>query len=271
MKMRIIELAMACMLLLSFYFLSREAADVSLQMTGGLGENNIMNAADSKEDENNQKGSGTDYGDEKNVIVVDPGHGGDDPGMIGEGGLKEKGINLEISLKVKQELEKEGYTVVLTREEDVGLYDSSSQNKKAQDMQRRIALIQEVKPVLTISIHQNSYQDSSVKGPQVFYYEDSVEGERLAVSIQNALNEGLSVERPRVPKGNTSYYLLKRSPGILNIIECGFLTNPGESALLQNEKYQQKVAAAIVKGICSYLDENKSNAEGLKYKESLLY
>lgn len=234
MKTRIIELAMACMLLLSFYFLSREAADVSLQMTGGLGENN--------------------------VIVVDPGHGGDDPGMIGEGGLKEKGINLKISLKVKQELENEGYKVVLTREEDVGLYDSSSQNKKAQDMQRRIALIREMNPVLTISIHQNSYQDSSVKGPQVFYYEDSVEGERLALSIQNALNGDLSVARPRVPRGNTSYYLLKRSPGVLNIIECGFLTNPEEAALLQNEEYQQKVAAAIVKGICTYLD-GKGNEE----------
>lgn len=254
MKMRIIELAMACMLLLSFYFLSREAADVSLQITGGSGESSIMNAADSKEDGNNEKISGADSGNERNVIVVDPGHGGDDPGMIGEGGLKEKGINLEISLKVKQELEKEGYRVVLTREEDVGLYDSSSQNKKAQDMQRRIALIQEVKPMLTISIHQNSYQDPSVKGPQVFYYEDSVEGEYLAVSIQNALNEGLSVARPRVPKGNTSYYLLKRSPGILNIIECGFLTNPEEAALLQNEEYQQKVAAAIVTGVCAYLD-----------------
>lgn len=246
-KKPIMELVMACMLLLSFYFLSREAADVSSQMWAVSRENNVLDIAD------------PEYGKEKQeTIVVDPGHGGDDPGMIGEGGLKEKGINLEISWKLKRELEKEGYTVILTREEDAGLYDASAHNKKAQDMQRRIALIQEVKPVLTVSIHQNSYQDSSVKGPQVFYYEDSVEGERLAVSIQNALNENLAIERPRVPKGNTSYYLLKRSPGVLNIIECGFLTNAQEAALLQTEEYQQKVADAIAKGICVYLNEQRN-------------
>lgn len=61
------------------------------------------------------------------------------------------------------------------------------------------------------------------------------------------------MKRPRQPKGNTSYYLLKRSPGTLNIIECGFLTNPSEAALLQTEEYQKKVADAIAEGICEYL------------------
>ena len=86
-----------------------------------------------------------------------------------------------------------------------------------QDMQKRIFLIQEVKPVLAVSIHQNSYEDSGVKGPQVFYYRDSVKGEELAEIIQEKLNDYLEVERPRQAKGNTTYYLLKRSPGILNI------------------------------------------------------
>ena len=66
------------------------------------------------------------------------------------------------------------------------------------------------------------------------------------------------MERPRVEKGNTSYYLLKRSPGILNIIECGFLTNPDEAALLQEEAYQRKVARALVEGICEYLDQGNT-------------
>lgn len=224
MKKHIMELTMACMLLVSFYFLSREAAVSSKEMNG------------------NQR-----------VIVVDCGHGGADPGMIGIGGLEEKGINLAVGIKLKKALEDKGYTVVMTRTEDKGLYDSGTPNKKAQDMQKRIALIQECRPLLTVSIHQNSYQDPAVLGPQVFYYADSIEGEKLAGILQEKLNTGLEVKRPRQPKGNTSYYLLKRSPGTLNIIECGFLTNPSEAALLQTEEYQKKVADAIAEGICEYL------------------
>ena len=94
------------------------------------------------------------------LILVDAGHGGSDPGMIGVGGLEEKGINLSISLLLRDTLEKSGYSVIMTREEDKGLYDSSAANKKVQDMQRRIAMIREHAPVLSVSIHQNSYQDA---------------------------------------------------------------------------------------------------------------
>lgn len=220
---------MACFLLICFYFLSRQAATVSVWMNS---------------EEAEQKG---------NVIVLDPGHGGSDPGMIGIDGLEEKGINLSVSLLLREKLEEKGYTVVLTRESDQGLYDDSAQNKKAQDMQRRIALIDETAPVLTVSIHQNSYHDPSVKGPQVFYYETSGEGKELAADLQESLNTTLEVEQPREIKGNTSYYLLKRSKGVLVIAECGFLTNPDEADLLQTEEYQEKVADALTDGIVTYL------------------
>lgn len=228
-KKCVMELIMACFLLICFYFLSRQAATVSVWMNS---------------EEAEQKG---------NVIVLDPGHGGSDPGMIGIDGLKEKGINLSVSLLLREKLEAKGYTVVLTRESDQGLYDDSAQNKKAQDMQRRIALIDETAPVLTVSIHQNSYHDPSVKGPQVFYYETSGEGKELAADLQESLNTTLEVERPREIKGNTSYYLLKRSKGVLVIAECGFLTNPDEADLLQTEEYQEKVADALTDGIVTYL------------------
>lgn len=223
-KKHIVELLMGCLLLLCFYYLSREAAAVSVEMN------------------------------QKKVIVVDCGHGGSDPGMIGIDGLKEKDFNLAIGLKVKEALEKRDFQVVMTRETDQGLYEEGAKNKKAQDMQKRILLIQEVKPVLTLSIHQNSYEDSAVKGPQVFYYRDSVQGEQLAKIIQEKLNEYLQVERPREAKGNTTYYLLKRSPGVLNIVECGFLTNPEEAASLSQEKYQERVAEAIADGAVQYVN-----------------
>lgn len=231
MKKYRIELTMACLLLVCFYLLSRQAAVISVNQT----ERGTQKAASP-------------------LILVDAGHGGSDPGMIGVGGLEEKGINLSISLLLRDTLEKSGYSVIMTREEDKGLYDSSAANKKAQDMQRRIAMIREHMPVLSVSIHQNSYHDAGVHGPQVFYYESSVEGKKLAEAVQSSLNDLLEVDRPRKVKGNTSYYLLKRSSGTLVIVECGFLTNPVEAQKLQTKEYQEKVAAAVSEGIRTYLN-----------------
>lgn len=222
---------MSGLLLVCFLLLSRQAAQVS--------------------------GNTKSQGNNREVIAVDPGHGGGDPGMIGVDNLKEKGINLEIARKLERVLTEKGYRVVMTRKEDQGLYDSSALNKKAQDMQRRIALLEEVSPVLTVSIHQNSYSDPSVRGPQVFYYESSQEGKKLAQAVQEEMNQKLLPQRPRQIKGNTSYYLLKRSKGTLVIVECGFLTNPEEAELLQKEEYQQKVAGAVADGIESYLNSRK--------------
>ena len=231
MKKYRIELTMACLLLVCFYLLSRQAAVISVNQT----ERGTQKVASP-------------------LILVDAGHGGSDPGMIGVGGLEEKGINLSISLLLRDTLEKSGYSVIMTREEDKGLYDSSAANKKAQDMQRRIAMIREHMPVLSVSIHQNSYHDAGVHGPQVFYYESSVEGKKLAEAVQSSLNDLLEVNRPRKVKGNTSYYLLKRSSGTLVIVECGFLTNPEEAQKLQTKEYQEKVAAAVSEGIRTYLN-----------------
>lgn len=219
-------MTMAVLLLVSVFFLSKEAAVVSNENTG-----------------------------KEKVIVIDAGHGGADPGMVGIGGLEEKGINLDVSMKLKESLENQGFTVVMTRTEDQGLYQEGTRNKKVQDMQKRIEIMEKAKPLLAVSIHQNSYTEESVKGPQVFYYESSAEGQKLAVSIQNALNTELSVERPRKEKGNTSYFLLKKSPCVLNIVECGFLTNEKEAKLLQTEEYQQKIVEAVTKGIVQYMGE----------------
>lgn len=219
---------MTCLLLVCFYVLSGQAAEVAVRR-----------------------------GEEKTKvqIVLDPGHGGEDPGMVGVDGLEEKGINLEIAQKLQDILKKLGYSVEMTRQEDKGLYDAGSPNKKAQDMQRRIAFLKEKAPALTVSIHQNSFSDPGVKGPQVFYYESSEKGKKLAEKIQEALNQLLKPERPRNVKGNTSYYLLKKSPCPLVIVECGFLTNPQEAELLQQEAYQEKTAEAIAEGIRQYLIE----------------
>ncbi|MDO5541061.1 MAG: N-acetylmuramoyl-L-alanine amidase [Eubacteriales bacterium] len=189
------------------------------------------------------------------TIVVDAGHGGADSGKVGINGALEKEINLSIAQKLKELLENRGMHVVMTRESDAGLYDEGEANKKQQDMKRRCTMIDESKAVMAVSIHQNSYTQESVKGPQVFYYKNSQQGQRIAELLQESLNVELKIERPREIKANDSYYLLRKTENPTVIIECGFLSNTAEAGLLVTDEYQEKVAQAICKGIVKYVEE----------------
>lgn len=186
------------------------------------------------------------------VIVIDPGHGGDDPGKVGINGALEKEINLEISLKLKALLEKEGFKVVLTREDDNGLYEETDSNKKVADMKKRCQIIEDSGAVIVISIHQNSFSQESVHGAQVFYYKYSEQGEKLANKIQTSLKEMVDNDNSRTVKENSSYYMLVHTPCPTVIVECGFLSNYEEAQLLTGEDYQEKIAAAICEGVKTY-------------------
>ena len=196
-------------------------------------------------------------GEEQVCIVLDAGHGGDDPGKIGINGSREKEINLAITKKVKDYLEANDIKVVLTREGDEGLYDAGAENKKVQDMKRRIEIMEEAQPLAVVSIHQNSYPEEYVKGAQVFYHKDSKEGEQLAALLQEQLRLKLNPENHRQIKANDSYYLLKKTQIPTVIVECGFLSNSKEAALLADEEYQMKVAWAIHMGILQYINKQK--------------
>ena len=108
-------------------------------------------------------------------IVVDAGHGGDDPGKIGINDALEKDINLQIALKLQKILEQNNIKVVMTRNTDAGLYSEGATNKKAEDMQKRCKIIEDSNALFTVSIHQNSYHEESIHGAQVFYYKTSKE------------------------------------------------------------------------------------------------
>ena len=164
-------------------------------------------------------GRSVDVKEEKICVVIDAGHGGDDPGKVGINGANEKDVNLEIARLVKQFLEENDIEVVMTRESDEGLYDVNASNKKVQDMKRRIELIEEVKPMVTVSIHQNSYPEEYVHGAQVFYYTGSVQGELLAECIQKQLVAKVDSENNRRIKANDSYYLLKKTDVPIVIVE----------------------------------------------------
>lgn len=200
--------------------------------------------------------TGRQVAEQKNCIVIDVGHGGFDSGKVGVNGELEKDINLQVALKLKDTLEGKGMQVVMTREDDQGLYDADARNKKAQDLQRRCELINKENPLMTVSIHQNSYTSPQIKGAQVFYYTTSKESQTLAETVQKTLIEKVDPQNHRQAKANDSYYLLKKTESTIIIVECGFLSNPEEAQKLTDEAYQQQIAEAVCDGIFQYLGKD---------------
>ncbi len=237
MRHKIVSALMAVCLLISMYYLAKTAAQYTM--------------AWKKQSEEN-----------KRIVVVDAGHGGDDPGKVGINGALEKEINLSVAGFVKEYLEAQDITVVMTRNSDDGLYHAESKNKKIEDLKNRLALIEASGASLAVSIHQNSYTSERVKGAQVFYYETSVEGEKAALLMQEQLRQGIEKENKRSAKKNGSYYLLKKSTVPTIIVECGFLSNGEEAELLSQEEYRKKMAWNIALGVMQYL-----NGAGMENKE----
>lgn len=224
-----LELGMGILLLAGVFFLGREEAAV----VGGVVE-------------------------EAPLVMIDAGHGGEDPGKVGVGGTLEKDLNLAIAGKLKEYLEKNGIRTELTRTGDEGLNDLGASNKKVQDLQRRCQKIHEAAPECVVSIHQNSYPEESVKGAQVFYYTHSLEGKQLAEKIQKHLVEQLDPENRRQAKGNGTYYMLKNTEAPLVIVECGFLSSREEEKKLVSEEYQELAARAVGDGVLEYLTGKKA-------------
>lgn len=189
------------------------------------------------------------------IVVLDAGHGGDDPGKVGVNSVLEQDINLAITKRVEALLEANDITVIMTRKDGNGLDEGGSKNKKVQDMKKRLEIIEETKPSLVVSIHQNSYHEESIRGAQVFYYTTSEESRKIAEIMQQQLIERVERENKRAAKANDSYYLLKKTPYPIVIVECGFLSNWTEAELLATEEYQEKVAWAIHMGILQYLNQ----------------
>ena len=188
------------------------------------------------------------------VIVIDPGHGGHDPGKVGSQGVYEDEINLKIALKLKNYLEQSGATVIMTRMDDDYLEGPAGNTHKRRDMSFRKQVMELSEADMIISIHQNAFTQSQVRGAQVFYYKDSENAKLLAKNVQDSIREYADNNNTRQIKSSQEYYILKVSsmPGV--IVECGFLTNPEEEKLLISDTYQDQMAWAIYRGIVSYFE-----------------
>ena len=186
------------------------------------------------------------------IVVIDAGHGGVDAGVLGVNtSVKESDINLAISRKLKGYFSAAGFTVVMTRTGNGGLYGVYSSGFKMRDMKRRKAIIEECAADLVISIHQNKCSIPSRRGGQVFYDKDSESGKELAALIQTAINGMDECVREYSPLVG-DYYMLKCTENPSVIVECGFLSNAEDEKLLLDEEYQKKLAYAIFKGAIAY-------------------
>jgi N-acetylmuramoyl-L-alanine amidase len=189
------------------------------------------------------------------TLVIDPGHGGEDGGAVSPGGVIESGINLAIAGRMDLLAGLYGVPTVLLRTEDISLHDDTARTlreKKVSDLHNRVAMVEGTENATLISIHQNSYQDSRYSGAQVFYSNESLSADWAALT-QESLRLALDQENDRVAKViPDSIYLMNHITCPALLIECGFLSNPEEEALLQSERYQTRLAAAILAAYLQY-------------------
>ncbi len=200
------------------------------------------------------------------VVVIDAGHGGRDPGASGASGLTEEEVNLRIALKLRRLVEQGGGTAIMIREDDNGLYTEGGngrETRKREDLRNRHELINSCGADILVSIHLNSFPQSQYSGAETLYLKGDEKSAKLAECIQNELVKVLNNKNKRKEKATDDIYLLKNNsmPGVL--IECGFLSNPGEERLLKDDHYQEKIAWSIFIGILKYMEtEKKEQAKG---------
>jgi len=197
------------------------------------------------------------------TVVVDAGHGGEDPGKVSAySGAKEKDINLAIAKFLAEELKTAGYQVIMTREEDKLVYKEGTTDiteKRRQDLTRRKDIMDNGGADIVVSIHLNDFSQSKYYGAQVFYPPNSEESKNLAECVQKVLRGDVDPTNKREALVKSTPILILRNlktPTV--VVECGFLSNEQEEAKLRTESYQKKLAKAIKKGIDNYFSMSRN-------------
>lgn len=198
--------------------------------------------------------------EKKKLVVLDPGHGGKDPGKIAVTGVDEDDINMDIAYKLRDSLEAKGYETILTRAGDVDL--CAGEFSKKEDLNKRCYIInkafKENSSTIMISIHQNSYSNGGIWGAQCFYFAESEKSKVIAESIQQGFNTMINVGNEKYAKESDSYYMLKKTLCPAVIVECGFLSNWSEAEKLNTDEYQQKIADIIVDNLPELTGEEQT-------------
>ncbi|MDT8900019.1 N-acetylmuramoyl-L-alanine amidase family protein [Anaeroselena agilis] len=179
------------------------------------------------------------------LIVLDPGHGGSDPGAIGSAGTTEKAVNLAVTLKVKALLAKAGAKVILTHQDDSDVFGP---NASAVDELKARATVANVKKAdIFVSIHSNAALNRGAEGTSTYYYQKTRYDSLLARNLQAAMIETGGLEDKGTLPAN--FYVIKRTVMPAALVELAFLSNPAEEKLLANPQFQLKMAEGIVEGM----------------------
>ncbi|MDF2988997.1 MAG: N-acetylmuramoyl-L-alanine amidase [Eubacterium sp.] len=201
-----------------------------------------------------------------NTVILDAGHGGEDPGAVSDySGLREKEVNLNIVMLLKNLLEKDGYKVILTRESDQLTYSEKATTilqKRKEDLTRRKQIMDESGADIVLSIHLNKFPQTKYHGAQTFFPPSSPDSQKLANEIQNSirLNADNANDRAALVK-KEQIMILKNLKTTTVVVECGFLSNSDEEKLLASETYQNKLAVAIKGGVDNYYKAKAKAAE----------
>lgn len=196
---------------------------------------------------------------EKKVIVLDPGHGGEDGGTIGVNGVYEKDLNLEVSKTLAAVLRFAGYEVIETRTEDVLLYDRNVDfkgKKKVLDLAARLEIAQNAMPDIFVGIHMNAFPEDKYSGLTVYYSKNHPSGYDAARGLQAAVKSALQPDNNRAIKAaGSNIFLLNRLECPAILIECGFLSNPEECLRLSSDEYRQQLSFVFFSSLASFLEE----------------
>ncbi len=191
-------------------------------------------------------------------VVIDAGHGGMDGGAVGTTGVLEKNLNLEVAKKLQTLVTEGGGKALMTREEDVSLHtdsDTTVREQKRSDLHFRRSFASESNADAFISIHMNKFEQSQYRGAQIFHSKDQ-ESKKLAELIRKQLLPVSEKSDGRqIKEAYDTMFILQENQIPSVIVECGFLSNPEEEALLKSEDYQQQLAEAIYRGLCEFIQE----------------
>lgn len=192
-------------------------------------------------------------------VIIDAGHGGADGGGVSVNGIPEKGINLDIACTLSDMLTFFGYDVTLTRSKDVSIHSEGVEGLKKQklsDMENRLALFNTPDSVC-ISVHQNRFTDPKYSGAQMFYYRENPQGAQLAENLRARIQSFLQPENERETKPiDDELYLLCNCENPAVMAECGFISNPEEAALLEEEPYRRQMAFTLMCGLNDFHAES---------------
>lgn len=205
-----------------------------------------------------QKSGAVSENDGSICVIIDAGHGGEDGGTQSASGLLEKEVNLEIAKKLEKMLTASGIDVIMTRSEDVLLYDKNSNyqgHKKSLDLAARLKVANETPNAIFVSIHANSFPISKYSGLQVYYSQNDERSYSLAKTIQDDVREFIQNGNDRkIKAASSNIYLLDNAICPAVLVECGFLSNPDEAAMLADDTYRQKIAFSMFCSIIKYID-----------------